>query len=71
LLHRHTDTAGSVNYNMALSVRRANVVKNALVDMGVPASSINVDAKGETSPRVPTLDDVREAQNRGADIVIE
>jgi len=67
----HTGTAGSANYNMALSVRRANAVKNALVDIGVPASSISVDAKGETSPRVQTLDDVREPQNRRVDIVIE
>ena len=30
----HTDTSGSVAYNQRLSVRRANVVVEALVDMG-------------------------------------
>ena len=67
----HTDTAGSANYNMALSMRRANVVKNALVANGVPAESIAVVGKGETSPLVQTSDDVREPQNRRVDIVIE
>src|SRR5438045_9119849 len=60
----HTDTAGSANYNMALSLRRANVVKNALIANGVPEPSITVAARGETSPRVQTPDEVREAQNR-------
>src|SRR5262245_57531686 len=32
----HTDTSGPETYNMALSLRRANVVKDALVRDGVP-----------------------------------
>ena len=67
----HTDTAGSADYNMALSLRRANTVKNALVDNGVPAASVVVSGKGETTLLVPTRDSVREAQNRRVEIVIE
>ena len=33
----HTDTSGPEAYNMALSLRRANAVKDALVREGVPA----------------------------------
>src|SRR5688572_22444878 len=33
----HTDTSGSPEYNMALSLRRANAVKDELVRQGVPA----------------------------------
>jgi OOP family OmpA-OmpF porin len=67
----HTDTVGSANYNMALSLRRANTVKNAMVKEGVPAASIVVVGKGETALLVPTKDGVREPQNRRVEIVIQ
>jgi outer membrane protein OmpA-like peptidoglycan-associated protein len=67
----HTDTAGPANYNMALSLRRANAVKNVLVKEGVPPASISVVGRGETSLLVQTKDGVREPQNRRVEIVIE
>ena len=67
----HTDTAGPASYNMALSLRRANAVKSGLVANGVPATSIAVIGKGETSLLVPTPDNVREPQNRRVEIVID
>jgi hypothetical protein len=66
----HTDTSGSEAYNMALSLRRANAVKNALVQNGVPAQAISVIGRGEANPLVPTGDGVREPQNRRVEIVI-
>ena len=39
----HTDTSGPEAYNMALSLRRANAVKDALVREGVPAQAITRD----------------------------
>jgi hypothetical protein len=66
----HTDTSGSPEYNMALSLRRANAVKNELVRQGVPATAIAVVGKGETSLLVQTGDGVREPQNRRVEIVI-
>src|SRR5438270_13179862 len=36
----HADRSGPENYNMALSLRRANAVKDALVRNGVPAGAI-------------------------------
>jgi hypothetical protein len=66
----HTDTTGPESYNMALSLRRANAVKNELVRQGVPADAIAVVGKGETQLLVPTGDNVREPQNRRVEIVI-
>jgi OOP family OmpA-OmpF porin len=66
----HTDRSGPASYNMALSLRRANAVKEALVHDGVPASAIKVIGKGETQPLLPTDDGVREPQNRRVEIMV-
>jgi outer membrane protein OmpA-like peptidoglycan-associated protein len=67
----HADRSGPENYNMALSLRRANAVKDALVRDGVPPTAISVIGKGETQPLVPTADGVREPQNRRVEIVLQ
>jgi opacity protein-like surface antigen len=67
----HTDTSGSASYNMALSLRRANAVKDALVRNGVPSAAISVVSKGQTDLLVKTADGVREPQNRRVEIVIQ
>jgi outer membrane protein OmpA-like peptidoglycan-associated protein len=67
----HTDKSGPENYNMALSLRRANAVKDALVREGVPATAIQVVGKGETQPLVQTADGVREPQNRRVEILLQ
>ena len=66
----HADRSGPDNYNMALSLRRANAVKDSLIRNGVPAGVIQVVGKGESQPLVPTADGVREPQNRRVEIVI-
>jgi OmpA-OmpF porin, OOP family len=67
----HTDTSGPESYNMALSLRRANAVKDALVREGVPAQAISVVGRGEQGLLVQTGDGVREPQNRRVEIVIQ
>jgi len=60
----HTDTSGSADYNQKLSVRRANVVVEALVDMGARRNAIQASGVGETDLAVKTGDNVKEAKNR-------
>lgn len=60
----HTDTSGSADYNQKLSVRRANVVVEALVDMGARRNAIQASGVGETDLAVQTGDNVKEAKNR-------
>lgn len=67
----HTDTSGAATYNMALSLRRANAVKDALVREGIPAAAIGVTGRGETQLLVQTKDGVREPQNRRVEIVLQ
>ncbi len=66
----YTDLAGTQQYNLALSKRRADTVKAALVRDGVPASAVNESWHGKENPRVPTADGVREPQNRRVEITM-
>jgi len=66
----HTDTTGTEAYNMALSLRRANAVKDALVREGVPAQAITTVGRGEAGLLVQTGDGVREPQNRRVEITM-
>jgi iron complex outermembrane receptor protein len=65
----HTDTVGSDAYNMRLSRRRAESVAAELEKKGVPASEIEIVAKGKHDLLVPTKDGVKEPQNRRVQIV--
>jgi OmpA-OmpF porin, OOP family len=66
----YTDLAGTQQYNLALSKRRADTVKAALVRDGVPASAIDESWHGKENPRVPTANGVREPQNRRVEITM-
>jgi len=68
LVTGHTDTSGSAAYNQALSERRADSVKKALVAQGIPAAGIEASGKGETVLAVQTSDMEKEPRNRRAEI---
>jgi outer membrane protein OmpA-like peptidoglycan-associated protein len=67
----HTDTVGSEAYNMRLSIRRADVVRDALVALGARREAIATNGVGETDLAVQTADGVREPQNRRSVITLE
>lgn len=67
----HTDRAGSSEYNMVLSQRRAIAVKAALIERGLGHKRLKSSYKGEDSPATPTKDGVRSDNNRRVEIVIK
>jgi outer membrane protein OmpA-like peptidoglycan-associated protein len=67
----HADRSGSAAYNMDLSRRRAETVRDYMVAMGgLSAGQFAIYAKGETEPLVATRDGVREPRNRRVEIVM-
>lgn len=66
----HTDTMGANRYNQRLSERRAAAVKAEMERLGVSATVVMTSGLGESSLMVPTNNQVREAQNRRAEIVL-
>lgn len=66
----YTDRSGTPQYNIRLSIRRANNVAAELVRDGVPRNVIDIHGFGETHPLVPTAPGVREPQNRRVEIIL-
>ena len=50
LIQGHASEDGSVEYNQALSERRAESVKAKLIEMGVDPARLEVQAFGESRP---------------------
>jgi OOP family OmpA-OmpF porin len=66
----HTDTSGGEDYNLHLSIRRAEVVRDALVDLGARREAIETAGAGETDLAVQTGDGVRNVENRRSVIAL-
>lgn len=66
----HTDTVAEPAYNDALSLRRAEAVRDLLVARGLPREAVIATGRGEREPRVPSADDVRDPQNRRVEITV-
>ena len=64
----HTDSTGSAEYNMGLSVRRAEAVRDYIVSEGIDANIIDVSGEGETNPLASNDTAEGRAENRRVDI---
>ena len=64
----HTDTKGTNKYNLSLSIKRAEVVKEILINYGINQSSIKILGKGEESLAVDTPDNTKQPANRRVEI---
>jgi outer membrane protein OmpA-like peptidoglycan-associated protein len=66
----HADATGSDVYNSALSLKRAQTVRDALVEAGIPSDVIEVDYHGANNPLIPTPRGVPEPRNRRVEVTI-
>ena len=66
----HCDERGSREYNLALGERRATVVRNYLVDLGIDRARIQVRSLGKEAPFCHEGGESCWAQNRRGHFVI-
>ena len=70
IIFGHTDTKGTITYNMSLSIKRAEAVKEILLSLGITAKNVSVLGKGENQLAVDTPDNTKHPANRRAEIKI-
>ena len=68
LIVGHTDTKGTNEYNLKLSLNRATTVQNILIKSGINKNDIKIIAKGEKELAVKTQDEIAHPANRRAEI---
>lgn len=66
----HTDSKGSNDYNMTLSVKRATTVVDYLKAKGITAERLTVKGFGEEVPKYDNETDEGRAQNRRVEFLI-
>jgi len=71
IVEGHTDSRGSESYNQGLSQRRADAVRDYLVQRGYPADRIQTRGMSEGSPIADNASPEGRANNRRVEIVIE
>lgn len=70
LIEGHTDDVGTEEYNLGLSERRAQAVKDYLISAGVPSSRLISKWYGESQPKVDNNSESNRALNRRVNFVI-
>jgi outer membrane protein OmpA-like peptidoglycan-associated protein len=66
----HADSRGPADFNMSLSRRRADRVRHAMIDLGMPADKITSKGLGETVPLVEGKSEEAMQTNRRVEFVI-
>lgn len=69
-INGHSDRVGSEELNIALSLKRAEQVREYLLEGDVAAEYLHVSSHGEGNPLVPTPDDVAEPRNRRVEVIV-
>ena len=66
----HTDSRGSESFNLDLSQRRADSVREALMQRGVEGSRMTAIGLGEEYPVASNEDEAGRARNRRVDVIL-
>jgi outer membrane protein OmpA-like peptidoglycan-associated protein len=69
-VYGHTDDVGTESYNMDLSERRAQSVRDYLVEAGISSQIIDMEGFGKTRPLAPGTSEEARAKNRRVEIGI-
>jgi len=70
MIEGHTDSLGSESYNLELSQRRADAVRDFLIQNAVKSSQITTRGYGKTSPVASNDTAAGRQQNRRVEIII-
>lgn len=70
MIEGFTDTIGPTDYNRQLSRRRANAVKQALLNKGIQPSRIRIRGYGEKYPVASNSTEAGRQQNRRVEVII-
>jgi len=66
----HTDNTGSADYNMKLSLRRAEALRDYLLGLGVDPAKLEVKGEGMTNPAADNSTPEGRAKNRRVEVDI-
>jgi outer membrane protein OmpA-like peptidoglycan-associated protein len=66
----HTDTVGTSGSNITLGMRRAEMIRKQLIEIGLDPTLIETVSHGEADLLVQTADDVPEPRNRRVEITV-
>jgi len=64
----HTCSMGSYEYNLGLSLRRAQSVASYFLNRGLPEDHFRVEYYGESNPMLPNDKETHRKQNRRVEI---
>jgi outer membrane protein OmpA-like peptidoglycan-associated protein len=65
-----TDTVGDLQYNQALSLRRAAAIRDTLIRDGLDRQAISIAGRGKRDLLVATADQTPEPRNRRVEITV-
>lgn len=66
----HTDTVGSNEKNITLSLKRAKYIKNWILSNKIKFNTLEVESHGENDLLIQTADNVSEVKNRRVEVFI-
>lgn len=69
-IHAYSDPIGVHKYNMELSNKRANAIRDYLISKGIDASRLEIASEGDLNPIVQTDDKMANVMNRRVEFEI-